>query len=364
MLKLTMLPASYGDALWLEYGKPGKTKIVVIDCGFKTNYRELAKRIKGLETGQLELLVLTHVDEDHIKGAIPLLADKRLQPSETFDVWFNGWKHLLEGAADDLGSAQGEYFSALINDREFRWNQHSAFGGGPIVVRTDKPLPSGELAGGLRWTLLSPTPEKLTAMRDLWREEIAKIDLDPGDHDGFLELFREQKALQPSDDLGDDEIDIDDLIAGTFEEDDRAPNGSSIALLVEYEGRSVLLLGDAHPSVVTESLERLQGERGGGKISIDAMKVSHHGSRKNTSPELLEKINCRTFLFSSSGAKFGHPSPECVARIIAHRPDGVELRFNYASDVSLAWKEPAIKKNRKYQFDLLYPEDRARELEL
>lgn len=359
MLRLTMLPASYGDAIWLEYGDPTRPKVVIVDCGFRDNYRDLAARVANLQPGQLELLILTHVDEDHIKGAIPLLADERfMERRGELDVWFNGWEHLNEGAEDGLGAVQGEFFSSLILDRGYAWNAHEAWSGAAVVVPASGKLPHGKLAGGLEWTLLSPTPGKLASMRDVWEREVAEAKpkgLQPGDHERFLELFSERKDLQP-DALG-GEPDVAKLIDEPFEEDDKAANGSSIALLVEYREKSVLLGADAHPTALEVSLRRLAAERGVNRINVNALKVSHHGSRKNTSPGMLGMLDCDTFLFSSNGNKFGHPSPQCVARIISHRDDGapVQLRFNYDSDITKIWRDVA--QTPEHPFELLYPED-------
>ena len=58
----------------------------------------------------------------------------------------------------------------------------------------------------------------------------------------------------------------------------------------------ILLLADSHPSVIVASLRALYYSETQ-KLTVDYMKVSHHGSRYNTSPELLSLINCRQFIF-------------------------------------------------------------------
>ena len=52
------------------------------------------------------------------------------------------------------------------------------------------------------------------------------------------------------------------------------------------------------------------------KLKVDIVKVSHHGSKDNTSNELLELIECNKFLISTDGKQHGHPDKEALARII------------------------------------------------
>ena len=53
--------------------------------------------------------MLTHIDADHISGAIPLFTDDEV--CDRFDdVWFNGWDQLR----GFLSVAQGEAFSDLL----------------------------------------------------------------------------------------------------------------------------------------------------------------------------------------------------------------------------------------------------------
>ena len=69
MFTIEMLPADEGDALWIEYGS-APVRRILIDCGRKTAYRNIAERVGADPDLRLELFVLTHVDADHIAGAV------------------------------------------------------------------------------------------------------------------------------------------------------------------------------------------------------------------------------------------------------------------------------------------------------
>ena len=95
MFRLEMLPARCGDCLLLEYGPPGSSRVVVIDGGLGETATVLWKRLdllrhqRGVETLEIELLVVTHIDNDHIVGIIELL--KADHPAlKIHDIWFNG----------------------------------------------------------------------------------------------------------------------------------------------------------------------------------------------------------------------------------------------------------------------------------
>ena len=93
MFTIEMLPADEGDSLWVEYGSDPVRRIL-IDCGRKTAYRSIVERVGDDPDLAFELVVLTHVDADHIAGAVPLLQDARFGAERVRDVWFNGWRHL------------------------------------------------------------------------------------------------------------------------------------------------------------------------------------------------------------------------------------------------------------------------------
>ena len=75
MFRIGMLPAEHGDSLWIEYGDTAKPNRILIDCGTDATYREIRKRLKKLKEKDrhFELLIITHIDGDHIAGALKLL---------------------------------------------------------------------------------------------------------------------------------------------------------------------------------------------------------------------------------------------------------------------------------------------------
>jgi len=265
MWSLHVLPALHGDALWLEYGNSSRKHSVLIDGGPRSKETtSLLERLLG-GPAKLALIVVTHIDADHITGVLSMFENPRvvLNPE---DVWFNGWPHL---PSDLLGAPQGEALSTAILRRRMRWN--SAFGGGPVAVPDEGPLPRIELSGGLVITLLSPTLRKLAELRPVWKREVEKAGLVPG-------MAAEEPHQEP-DRLGEKDIDIERLADRPFEEDASAANGASIAMLAEFENRSLLLSGDAHAGVLTSQLRRLATERKVNRVAVDIFKVPHHGSR-------------------------------------------------------------------------------------
>ncbi len=349
-MRIEMMAARHGDCLLVQYGNRRRTRRVLIDGGPIGAYDALQARIDALPDGdrRLELVVLTHVDGDHIEGLVRLLATPKPWPFVVKDVWFNGWRH-LDPSHGLLGARQGEFFSALLSRRlePEAWN--GAFQGRAIVVRDDQPLPQCTLADGLVLTLLSPTPAKLETMRKAWKKELGG-SIEPGDLDAAWELLGKQKRFLPGQGLLGSTPELDRLLAKQSRPDTAAANGASIALLAEFGRKSCLLLADAQPDAVTSSLRRLLKHRGLERLRVDACKVSHHGSKGNTNDELMSLIESPRFLFSTNGAQFGHPDREAVQRVIARslvkRP---KLYFNYLTDQNREWQSTELQRQLDYR---------------
>jgi hypothetical protein len=340
--RIEMLPARHGDCLWIEYGKDDDVFRVLIDGGPVSTYDWIIQRIEALPPGEraFELIVLTHVDADHVEGLVRLFADISLQFSVE-QVWFNGWRQMKKSHGL-LGAVQGEFLSALLANRAPRaWNPE----GDPLVVATQGALPVVDLPGGMKLTLLSPTPKTLTKMENAWSVAVKKAGIQPGDLEDAWKLLAKTKKFLPKKGLLGVSPDLDSLLKKQFLKDDAVPNGSSIAFLAEYESKSALLLGDAYPDVVAESINRLCTQRNIERLAVDAVKVAHHGSTRNTSETLLKLIKSHTYLISTNGDQFEHPDKECIARIIRFG-EPTNIYFNYCSAYTVPWvSEEAQNKN-------------------
>ena len=343
ILNLEMLPADRGDSLLLEYGQGTQPQHrVLIDGGHMHAYQDVRHRLLDVPPDacgrrHFELLVLTHIDTDHIDGAIALLQDPQLK-CWFGDIWFNGWRHLeplTEGSpafADPvtLGPKQGEFLGGLLEVLGQPWNRY--FAGGLIHVPRDGPLPRVTLTGGLELILLSPWMEQLRDLREKWVTVLEAADARPGLGPQALVEFGSMLADDSIVTLGDESR------RSTL--DNSEANGSSIAFLAEFGGHRLLLTGDAFADVLRRSLDIWREEQPDRpeRVALDAFKLPHHGSQRNITPQLMKAISCRNYLISTNGAgRAKHPDVETIAMIRDQhdRESGDEVPtvcFNYRSD--------------------------------
>jgi beta-lactamase superfamily II metal-dependent hydrolase len=346
-----MLPAENGDCLWIEYGDARQPSRVLVDCGAESTASAIAARIKGLSVRAgpaFDLFVLTHIDADHINGVLPLFGNGIARDCFA-DVWFNGYRQV----SDFLSVKQGEAFSALLADpaRDLPWNRATTCKGdrhpAPIVLRADAALPSYVLPGGMRITILSPGIPQLKRLGREWGRALAEAE---------PERSMLGRRLPPEEVKDFDAFDLEAQAATAQGKDPSVPNGSSIAFLAEFGGRGVLFTGDAYADVLTRSIAALQKERGhaGEPLQLDALKLSHHGSRNATTVELLQSIECPRYLVSTNGNIFYHPDREAIARIILRGGERPRLFFNYRSPYNALWDNARLR--ARYGYDCAYPE--------
>lgn len=345
-LDIELLPAREGDSIWISYGDP--VHHILIDGGRKATAETVKQRIKQSDE-PLELMVVTHVDRDHIEGILNILQDEHTA-IRCKDIWFNGYDHLnntqliiqanYDGDVPEImGARQGEDLSDAIVLRDLPWNKVVL--GKPIECPSTGTAKAIPLTGGLTLSLLSPDREKLEDLIPKWEEECRRAEILPG----FVEQENPDIEIMGS-------INIDELAEEPFEDDHSPANGASIAFLLEYDNRRVLFAGDAHVDRLISGLEPLAN---GGKVKLDAFKVPHHGSRHNISKELLSLIDCDNYLISSNGSYFNHPDPVAISRIIKYGGENVHLWFNYESDESQIWNNNRWK--QEYGYETHYPPD-------
>ncbi|MBI4235097.1 MBL fold metallo-hydrolase [Candidatus Peregrinibacteria bacterium] len=87
-------------------------------------------------------------------------------------------------------------------------------------------------------------------------------------------------------------------------------NDTSIALMVEYEGKRVLLTGDAEEA---EENELIAADL---DLRADIFKAGHHGSKSSSSFEFLEKVRPKiTVISAGKNNQYGHPHAETLENL-------------------------------------------------
>jgi beta-lactamase superfamily II metal-dependent hydrolase len=343
MYKIHLLPASFGDSILIEYGEKIK-KYILIDGGPYFNFETLVKSLKRVapDLTVLELLVITHIDIDHIDGIVMLLHQKKL-PFNIKEIWYNGFKEMQLKESDLLGVLQGEYLTTLIKQKKVAHNK--SFNGRAVFVKDYNQLPEITLEDGMVLTLLGPNREGLQAMQKIWATEVKEI----GDEATVLKRLQEDKRYddQIDDLLGD--LSIEELQNMKIRGDKSEANGSSIAFLATYKNKTCLFSGDLFTDYLLKAVDAILLKNKTKKLHIDAWKIAHHGSKKSTLDTLMTKIVTKNILVSSDGKRYHHPDKATIAKLLKNNGAGICFHFNYKTEYNKMWDDEALKATYKYK---------------
>lgn len=308
--------AENGDAFLIKFDN-GQN--ILIDMGMpKTYENEIRQELIELKEAEqkIDLLIISHIDEDHIGGAIKFLEEnKNNEIIEISEIWHNSYKHLqfenakvLEVKEDTLSilksiikqnqttnqlngvqnisCKQGSSLSSLIYKYNYSWN--TTFANSAIFIENKSEV----IIGDLKFIFLSPTQEKLKKLSKKWLQELSKkkYSFEISDEEVFDDAFEFYMKF-----LHDTDIKISSIsskkslnfkeLSKIEEKDNSVTNGSSLAFIVEYKDKKLLFLGDSHEDIIFERLVKLKDKDY--DLKFDLMKVSHHGSNKNISNRLI-----------------------------------------------------------------------------
>ena len=392
-ITIELFPAGNGDAVLIDFGQ----QLILIDTGFVSTFRDhLKPRLKELhEQGRrLSKFVVTHIDADHISGAIAFIKKNGVANDPTIigvdEVWFNSYRHLnfedkesgtfggqtptlaLNGGLESndpdddeqlVSHKQGTSLGSEILKNKYNWN--SSFGGQAVKADTPTAL---DLGDGLKLTLLGPTQKALDNLADDWYDYLktifpGKINEDAFFDDAFEKMMEERRQAE----LAKTTLDLEELVSVSgdwvedhsveWEHEDSSPtNGSSITFLLEYNGKKLLFLGDAIPGQVEDQLKNLMPEDQF-PLHVDVLKVAHHGAWSNNSPELIDRIRAKYYLFSSNGRRHHHPHFETMAWILKKHGAASEKTFvfNYKQGNRLLDVDD-FQMKQTYNYKTLWPD--------
>ncbi|GEM53663.1 hypothetical protein EB1_34530 [Empedobacter brevis NBRC 14943 = ATCC 43319] len=376
---LTIYPANNGDSFLLEI----KDTIILIDGGYVDTYKNYIKpKLLALakENKKISHLIVTHIDNDHISGIIKFIEEnKKKSIIEITNIWHNSFRHIkyiddnliFKGkplstlkinytikeenntVEKNISAVQGSTLASLIHKYQHLWN----FEFNENAISTDNELEIN-ISEDIYIKILSPNNDKLKELKKYWKRELFKkgfssdSDLSDFNEDAFeyiLSLEKERKRLQKKNVSSRTSFNIEEFLNEPFLEDDTATNGSSISFVIEFKNTRLLFLADSHPTVIINSLKKHYKQEEF-PLQFDLVKVSHHGSKNNTSVELLKYIDSNKFVFSTNGLIHNHPDNETIARIVCRKTKFTRnLYFNYKLDSIECFKNKNFETKYNYK---------------
>jgi hypothetical protein len=346
IFSLDVRRARKGDCLLLHFGFASQPGLVLIDGGPSQVYgRHLEPRLDAIRTARglgsteplfIDVLMVSHVDDDHIQGILDLtrkLTDltngRKPVPVKVLSLWHNSFDEIIGNDAEAVrsqvtavfpgASASGDLpFDVSLDvddlanevvsdnvkvlasipqghrlrlDAERLTIERNLEFGGRLIMADERNEPV-DVGSGLTFTIVGPMKAEVDRLRRK--------------HEKWLEDLRE-KGLTPAEALA---AYVDRSVA----------NLSSIVALAECDGRSMLLTGDARGDKILEGLELIDRLAPGGTLHVDVLKVPHHGSAHNVETDFFRRITADHYVFSGNG-EHGNPEREAFEMLFATRHD-------------------------------------------
>lgn len=334
-MKIKFLKAFNGDSILISFKDGEKSRNILIDGGMPATYLQKDKKGK-IEYGELkeivnlirehneliDLLILTHVDDDHIGGILKWFENDNAAHELIGKVWFNSGRLISEyfnqeeikenlikfnpTETTNTSIGQGVKFEDYI-ERKCIWDR-----------RLVSALQYFEYFG-IRFKILSPSPDKLKYLLKKWEKESPESIDTSGEKNDY--------GLTLSEHIGKDK----------FMEDTSEHNGSAIAFIITINEANFVFLADAQPTVVSNSLKEF-GYTKEKPLKASFVKISHHGSKANNNLEMLELIETKKYVICTNGDKHSHPNKQFLARL-ASLNDNCEVYFNYPEQIEKIFSE-------------------------
>lgn len=353
-MKLRIFHGGDGDCVLLsaDPAEEGAEPVhVLVDGGRRGAFRQHA-RGSLYELPHLDVVCVSHIDEDHIAGIIGLVRDEvdwRVhdfrrsegedadepdfpRPPEIREIWHNA---VFELVGDDLepqvhdalatratllaGSPSKELRELASRLDSLATGERSAMelsrriSDEQLGIPRNRPVGEPMLRdaaaaaieiGPLAIRVLGPSQDDLELLRDEWKRWI------DNNRDDLEELQAEM--LEEEERLGElpSSVVARPLLAadlGEGVEEVTEPNLASLMLYVEEGDTTVLLTGDG----VTEEILTGLGEHDllddEGRLHVTVLKVQHHGALANVERRFVDAVTADHYLFCGNGA---HENPE------------------------------------------------------
>lgn len=257
-----------GDAIVLRYGKQNDYKIMVVDGGTKESGQALVDHIKKYyETNYVDYVVNTHPDQDHASGLSIVMDQLNIGSLWIHRPW-NYTSEIIKYFKDQRMTEESlkrrlkEKFSSAYNLEKIAVEKN---------ISIYEPY-QGKSIGTFK--VLSPNK------RWYLHELIPKFNKTP-EQKPMSEI-----AMESIKTFGKKIIESFDIETLGEDAETSADNESSVILFSELGNFGVLLTGDAG----VKALNKAYDYHPNLSSKLEFIQIPHHGSRRNVSPSILNKI--------------------------------------------------------------------------
>ncbi|MGW6909538.1 ComEC/Rec2 family competence protein [Streptomyces sp. NPDC054940] len=265
-----------GDAIALRYGnlfgRQAEQKVIVIDGGYKDDGEALVEHIHNYyDTDRVDIVVSTHPDQDHISGLEVVLRKMDVQ-----ELWMHlPWKH-----SASLAAARNFNFRSSVIKEQLRASLQGAVDLEGIAreegVSIVEPFAGHQTSDGA-FKVLGPSIE--------YYEELLREIMTPGTAKAsdptWEEILHKLLAARVSESLTEETLSEDTETSSS--------NNTSAICLLEFDGRRSLFTGDAGIPALNDAIDELEAA-GFTAGDLRFVQVPHHGSQRNVSPSLLNRL--------------------------------------------------------------------------
>jgi beta-lactamase superfamily II metal-dependent hydrolase len=364
-MDLTIFHAGKGDCLLLRANGTN----ILVDGGMRNAYREhVASALGALRSNgeDLDLLYVSHIDQDHISGVLQLMDDelawrvfrsqrgraggsrarepRQPRPPKVRRLWHNAFKDQVDANAGEIeellaanatvlemsnrqelrheATLQRELAESVPEAIELSERASPEQLGIPVNRQFDGRLalvrPSGRpiKVGAFQLTVIGPFSEDLDVLRKDWNKWLKTNRRQLED---LRRRMREDAGRLRASEL---ELVPPFLLEAASELGDRSdvtpPNLASLMLLAEADGRTVLLTGDGHAREIERGLKKADRLDAQDQMHVDVLKVQHHGAKANITKEFARAITADAYVFCGNGEN-GNPEPAVVDLILDAR---------------------------------------------
>lgn len=336
-IKFEFFEAGCGDSILVSTGNGTN---ILIDGGFGRDYKtKISKKIAKVDT--LHLVVLTHMDQDHICGVIEMVKNHKKDREKIQELWFNSMSsvRVRQNKNVPIGYGNAELFDKLLKKYDVPNKDN-------IFLTNEFEKREYSINKEIKLTLLSPLEEDVIALE---KQEPENQRAEYCNNREAKNIGR--KKVETKDVL----LNQIDVASVKFAQDTELSNRSSIAFILKYKSKQFLFLGDAHIDVINVSLRNL-GFSKNKKLEVEFVKLSHHGSKNNINVDFLDIVQTDKFIVLTDGKdkNNNHPNKEVFKLILEHidyHKKNIKFSFNYES---LVRKKISLDEEREYFCHAVY----------